>query len=212
MGDPYDPLAGGETVSLATSLATRLAVERANLEAAWLADAEVASEHVLLALTGSGCFVLAYLKRCGIPAEAVRQRVVDATEGVALPAPPERLEPPPADGPDPMDALDLAANPLGHDPRRRLPWGSRGFGVALDRPPKTGMLGRQYFVDRDGYPVLTTDGKPVHIVVDEDTLPVLDEHGQHRFGPVEIPPGGRLIVGHDDDQENRAPPGRDGNR
>jgi hypothetical protein len=37
------------------------------------------------------------------------------------------------------------------------------------------MLGRQYFIDRDGYPVLTTDGHPVHIVVDEDTVPVLDE-------------------------------------
>ena len=42
-------------------------------------------------------------------------------------------------------ALDLAPNPLGHDPRRRGPWGSRGFGVPLDRPPRKGMLGRQYF-------------------------------------------------------------------
>jgi hypothetical protein len=48
--------------------------------------------------------------------------------------------------------------------------------VPLDRPPKRGMLGRQYFIDRAGYPVLTTDGRPVHIVVDEDTVPVLDEH------------------------------------
>lgn len=117
--------------------------------------------------------------------------MIDATEGTALPAPPERLEPTPA-APNPMDALDLAPNPLGHDPRRRLPWGSRGFGVPLDRPPKKGMLGRQYFIDRDGYPVLTTDGRPVHVVVDEDTVPVLDEHGRQMFGPVEIPPRRRV--------------------
>jgi hypothetical protein len=43
--------------------------------------------------------------------------------------------------------------------------------------------------------VLTTDGRPVHIVVDEDTVPVLDEHGQERLGPVEIPEGARMITG-----------------
>jgi hypothetical protein len=49
--------------------------------------------------------------------------------------------------------------------------------VPLGRPPKKGMLGRQDFIDRDGYPVLATDGRPVHVVVDEDTVPVLDEQG-----------------------------------
>jgi len=34
----------------------------------------------------------------------------------AVPEPPERFEP--------ADALDLAPNPLGHDPHRRRPWGS----------------------------------------------------------------------------------------
>jgi hypothetical protein len=195
LGDPYDTPVTHRVIPPAT----QLALERANLEATWLADAEVASEHVLLALTDQwrdSSFVLGWLHRCGISAEAVRQRVIDVTEGMALPAPPERLEPPPPE-PDPVDALDLAPNPLGHDPRRRLPWGSRGFGVPLGRPPKAGMLGRQYFIDRDGYPVLTTDGRPVHIVVDEDTIPVLDEQGRQTIGPVEIPPGGELIVGHD---------------
>jgi hypothetical protein len=126
----------------------------------------------------------------------VRQRVLDATEGVALAeAPP--LEPPPPAEADLASTLELAPNPLGHDPRRRRPWGSRGFGVPLGRPPKQGMLGRQYFIDRDGYPVLTTDGRPVHVVVDEDTVPVLDEHGHERIGPVEIPDGARLIAGPD---------------
>jgi hypothetical protein len=195
MGDPYDTPVTHRVVSPAT----QLVLERANLEATWLADAKITADHVLLALTDQwrgSCFVLRWLERRGVDPGAVRQRLVDATEGVALPTPPEQLEPMPAVS-NPMDALDLAPSPLGYDPRRRLPWGSRGFGVPLGRPPKKGMLGRQYFIDRDGYPVLTTDGKPVHVVVDDDTIPVLDHHGRQMFGPVEIPPGGELIVGHD---------------
>ncbi len=198
MGDPYDTPVTHRKVPPAT----QLALERANLEAAWLADTEVASEHILLALTSrwrDSCFVLGWLARCGIPADAVRQRLVDATEGVALPEPPAQLEPPPAPPlpPSSWETLQLAPNPLGHDPRRRGPWGSRGFGVPLDRPPKQGGWAGQYFIDRDGYPVLTIDGRPVHIVVDEDTVPVLDDHGRQLLGPVEVPPGAELIVGHD---------------
>jgi hypothetical protein len=193
MGDPWDTRPTHTTLSPAT----QLVLECANLEAARLADAEVASEHVLLALISRGGFPTGWVARAGITADAVRQRVMDATEGVVLPEPPEPLEPPPPSEPDPEEALDLAPNPLGHDPRRRGPWGSRGFGVPLDRPPKEGMLGRQYFIDRDGYPVLTTDGRPVHIVVDEDTAPVLDEHGHEMLGPVEIPEGAKLITGPD---------------
>jgi hypothetical protein len=193
MGDPWDTNPTHRTLPPATLLV----LERANLEATRLADAEVTSEHVLLALISRGHFPTGWIAHSGITAEAVRQRVVDATEGVALPEPPEPLEPPTRSEPRPMDALDLAPNPLGHDPRRRHPWGSRGFGVPLDRPPKPGMLGRQYFIDRDGYPVLTTDGRPVHVVVDEDTVPVLDEHGHQMIGPVEIPQGARMIMGPD---------------
>jgi predicted DNA-binding transcriptional regulator AlpA len=192
MGDPWETKPTHTTLSPGT----QLVLERANLEAARLADAEVASEHVLLALISRGHFPTGWVARAGIAAEAVRQRVVDVTEGVALPEPPEPIEPPPS-GPDPADALDLAPNPLGHDPRRRHPWGSRGFGVPLDRPPKPGMLGRQYFIDRDGYPVLTTDGRPVHVVVDEDTVPILDEHGHEMLGPVEIPEGASMVTGPD---------------
>jgi hypothetical protein len=192
MGDPWDP----EPTHTALSPATQLVLERANLEAARLADAEVASEHVLLALVSRGHFPTGWIARSGITADAVRQRVLDATEGAALPtaAP---LEPPPPSPPPWAQAPELAPNPLGHDPRRRGPWGSRGFGVPLDRPPKKGTLGRQYFIDRDGYPVLTTDGRPVHVVVDEDTVPVLDEHGHESIGPVEIPQGARMVTGPD---------------
>jgi predicted DNA-binding transcriptional regulator AlpA len=192
MGDPWETTTTHRTLSPAT----QLVLERANLEAARLADAEVASEHVLLALINRGHFPPGWIARSGITAEVVRQRVLDATEGVVLPeaAP---LEPPPPSQAPWAHALDLAPNPLGHDPRRRGPWGSRGFGVPLGRPAKRGGWAGQYFIDRDGYPVLTTDGQPVHFVVDEDTVPVLDEHGHHMLGPVEIPEGARLITGPD---------------
>jgi hypothetical protein len=46
MGDPWEPTPTHTTLSPAT----QLVLERANLEAARIADAEVTSEHVLLAL------------------------------------------------------------------------------------------------------------------------------------------------------------------
>ena len=68
------------------------------------------------------------------------------------------------------------------------------FDVPEDRPPRVGMLARQYFLDRDGYPVLTTDGRPVHVAVDEHGIPVRDEQGHERLGPVEVPEGGTVIA------------------
>ena len=50
MGDPWDAKPTHTTLSPAT----QLTLERANFEAARLADAEVTSEHVLLALIGRG--------------------------------------------------------------------------------------------------------------------------------------------------------------
>src|SRR4029453_15634376 len=116
-----------------------------------IADAEVTSEHVLLALISHGHFPPRWVTRSGITADAVRQRVLDATEGVALSGAPPLEPPPPSQAPW-AHALDLAPNPLGHDPRRRGPWGSRGFGVPLGRPPKRGGWAGQYFDAPAGYP------------------------------------------------------------
>jgi hypothetical protein len=62
MGDPYDT----KPRSVRYAEPTQRALERANLEAARLADAEVTSEHVLLALASrweSACFVTGWLAR-----------------------------------------------------------------------------------------------------------------------------------------------------
>jgi hypothetical protein len=172
-------------------------LERANLEAARLADAEVSSEHVLLALTGrwDRGIVTGWLARCGITAEAVRGRVADVTEDVALPEPAPLGEPVPRE-PVVTGGLALAPNPLGKDPLRRKPWGSVAFQVLQGRPFREDMIPRQYFLDRDGYPVLTTDGRPVHFVVDEQGVPVLDPQGRYMLGPVEVPPGGTVTARH----------------
>jgi ATP-dependent Clp protease ATP-binding subunit ClpA len=79
MGDPYEPHHRG----ILFSAGPQLVLERANLEALVLADAEVASEHVLLALTArwDGSFAASWLQRCGIDPVALRQRVVEFTEG-----------------------------------------------------------------------------------------------------------------------------------
>jgi Clp amino terminal domain, pathogenicity island component len=197
LGDPYDVKPGSVTLGLGT----QRFFERAYVEAVVLADAEVASEHVLLAVTRGweACSAMGWLECHGIGPDAVRRRVVEVTEGVELPEPPALLEPPPAPPrpPSSWETLELVPNPLGKDPRRRLPWGSMAFGVPEDRPLRVGMLRRQYFLDRDGYPVLTNDGRPVHIVVDEHGLPVLDEHGRQMLGPVEVPPGAQVTARHE---------------
>ena len=125
-------------------------------------------------------------------ADAVRQRVADVTEGVAVPEPAPLGEP----APEPVSTagVDLAPSPLGKDPLRRKPWGSMAFQVPQGRPVRAGMIARQYFLDRDGYPVLTTDGRPVHFVVDEHGIPVLDPEGRYALGPVEVPPGATVTA------------------
>ena len=184
MGDPYEPHHRG----ILFAAGQQAELERANLEALALADAEVASEHVLLALTTrrDWSFAVSWLHRHGVDAAALRQRVVDLTEGVGLP---ERV-PPLVDEPtvpaelDPAPGLELAPTPEGRDPRRRRPWGSAVFADAEGRTFRHGLALRQYFIDRDGNPVLTADGRPVHLVEGAD--------GRTIVGPVEIPPGCRV--------------------
>jgi Clp amino terminal domain, pathogenicity island component len=190
--DPFEPGSGWKKVNTAF----QLVLERANLEAVLLADAEVTSEHVLLALAShwaADASVMALPPRGDLDPAAVRRRVVDFTEGVAVPPLPAP-EPPP----DPEEAmrrvapgLELAPTPDGKDPRRRMPWGSRIFVDADGTPIKQtdGLALRQYYIDRDGNPVLTHDGQPVHTLFDEHGREVLAENGRPLVVPVEIPEG-----------------------
>jgi hypothetical protein len=192
MVDPYEPGTGHVTLPPAT----QLVLERAHLEAVLLADTEATSEHVLLALASHWArspVTVASFRRRGMDLTEVRKRVLDLTEGIALPPPPPE-QPGPKPDPEVRDVapgLDLAPTPDGKDPRRRMPWGSMVFtdadGNWIKRPD--GQALRQYFVDRDGSPVLTTDGRPVHLVHDEAGQWVLDAAGHPTMAPVEVPKG-----------------------
>jgi hypothetical protein len=59
-------------------------------------------------------------------------------------------------------------------------------------PITQGIWLRQYFVDRDGNPVLTKDGRPVHFMIDDEGHEVLDEAGNRILVPVDVPPGSIL--------------------
>jgi Clp amino terminal domain, pathogenicity island component len=140
--DPFEPGSGWKQVNPAF----QLVLERANLEAVQLADAEVTSEHVLLALASHWA---ADARDMGLPPSGdldpvgVRRRVLDVTEGMAVPPPP--APEPPLDPEEAMGrvapGLELAPTPDGKDPRRRMPWGSR------------------IFVDADGTPIKHTGDK-----------------------------------------------------
>jgi HAAS/Clp amino terminal domain, pathogenicity island component len=190
MGDPFEPHHQG----LTWSPALQLLLERARLEAVMLGVADAASEHVLLAVTGrwDGSFATGWLQRRGVDAAAVRRRVVELAAGGSLPEPRPAAQPAGPSESDPAPGLELAPTPDGADPRRRRPWGSAVFVDAGGRTFRQGLALRQYFVDRDGNPVLTSDGRPVHFLVDEWGNDLLDDGGHPRIGPVEIPPGCRL--------------------
>jgi hypothetical protein len=194
--DPFEPGSGWKRISPAF----QLILERANLEAVLLADAEVTSEHVLLALAShraADAATTASPRRWGLDPAAVRGRVLDLTEGVAVPPPPQAPWPelePEAAMRRLAPGLELAPTPDGKDPRRRLPWGSVIFLDADGTPIKRadGQALRQYYVDRDGYPVLTRDGRPVHAVFDEHGREVLSQDGWPLVVPVEVPEGSRV--------------------
>lgn len=191
--DPYEPGSGWKKVTTTV----QLLLERAHLEAVLLADAEVTSEHVLLALASHWAddpVATASLRRRGLDPAAVRRRVLDLTEGVAVPPPPEAPWPelePEAAMRRVAPGLELAPTPDGKDPRRRMPWGSMMFVDADGTPIKRadGQALRQYLVDRDGNPVLTSDGRPVHFVYDEHGRWVLDGDGRPLMVAVEVPQG-----------------------
>ena len=190
MGDPFEPT----DRPLAVPPATHHVLERARLHAIELEDDEVLSEHVLLALTDewSGSSLGHLIEERGLDATGVRERLVSLSDGLfpaPKPSPPRTWpEPSPKRIPRPPEP-ELARSPLGHDPRRRRPWGPGVFSTPEGKSFKQGIALRQYRIDRDGYPVLTTDGKTIHSLIDDDGRYVLDEEGNHIDAVIEPPPG-----------------------
>lgn len=187
MGDPHEPRDRGLVIPPATDHL----LFRASTLARDLSSGEPDSEHVLLALTErwDGNRLAHMLGERGLTADDVRSRAVAMIEGVD----PDTIPPPAELGPWPPPAvpthLDLALSPAGHHPFRRRDWGSVIFQDAEYKTFHHGSYIRQYFIDRDGYAILTTDGRPIHMLVDEAGDSVLDENGKPQIGPVEVPPG-----------------------
>lgn len=192
MGDPYEP----HDRELTIPPATQHALERATLAALELEDEEVTGAHMLLTLTRVWadramplCAVLPELE-----AVTLHERLMAQTDGM-MPA-----EQPPSRKPSRWVStkrmarppeVELALSPAGHDPRRRRPWGSRFFGVPVKQIP--GKLWSphdvQYPIDRDGYAVLTMDGRPVGPLQDDQGKIVLDEQGNAILTAVDAPEG-----------------------
>jgi predicted DNA-binding transcriptional regulator AlpA len=192
MGDPFEP---GD-LALVVPPGTHHLLERAKLHAAELEDDAIVGEHVLLALTDGwrGSDLAGLNAEGGIDAASLRRRMLAVSDGMltAHDPPPPRPDLPvsPKRVPRPPDP-ELAPSPVGHDPRRRRPWGSSGF-TTQEGKSFPGHTQGQYFIDRDGYPVLTTDGKPIHILLDHDGRRVLAEDGKPIIGALDVPPGTQM--------------------
>jgi len=183
-GDPYE----SHDRELTIPPATYLVLEQATLAALELEDEYVSGVHVLLALIQHGGLPLG-MALPEVSLTTLHERLMAETDGM-LPA-----SAPPS-GPGPWESAkriprppdpELAPSPIGHDPRRRKPWGGAGFSVA-----GKSLLPCQYYLDRDGHPVLTVDGQPVFSLQDEQGKSVLDEAGKGILTPVEIPEGSEV--------------------
>jgi hypothetical protein len=108
--------------------------------------------------------LLGSLERRGLEIEELRRRLIAAEEDPSTVGPLEirPLKPrrPPRRSRKPA-WLDLAPNPLGHDPWGRRPWGA-AFARTRDGRSLT-VAGEQWFflTDVDGFYVRATDGRPV---------------------------------------------------
>ncbi len=190
LGDPFEEVSG----SIRFAPLTQVMLERSNVHAVALADEETDSEHVLLALLQyweSTKLTPQTLTHLRVDSLSVRNRILamslDGIAGFVAPQrdPPAR-EPTGVRGRETLwpETLKLRPTPEGRDPRRRRPWAEI---TAKDKNDPLGAEAREavrYLVDRDGNPVLTTEGAHVTVLVDNQGQPVRDAAGTVAVGTV----------------------------
>ncbi|PZR70262.1 MAG: hypothetical protein DLM66_04575 [Candidatus Dormiibacter spiritus] len=157
-----EPRAGAHVVTAAALL-----LERANLWAVHRSDPVAASEHVVLSLIDRWPTspLTEYMKQRGLESEALALRAMSVADAAIW----GEYQLGGAEHPriGVSMRVELALRPDGVDHLDRRPWTSD---VATDdhgRPIKRGAALVQYFVDRDGSVVRATDGRLVHLLVDE---------------------------------------------
>jgi hypothetical protein len=138
-----------------------------------------------------GCSVTFWLQRRGLDPALVRERIVRASidhDELATfdvrrlpkrrPSVRRRARP---------DAVALARNPLGHDPRERRPWGS----IFARRTNGKAWIeeNRQYFFfyDRDRFRIVTADGAPVGYWWQVDPPPTVRRPAKGSRGETVLP-------------------------
>ena len=52
----------------------------------------------------------------------------------------------------------------------------------------------QYYIDRDGFAVLTKDGRPVGALEDDDGRTIVDDEGKGILAPIDVPAGSEVHV------------------
>lgn len=115
--------------------------------------------------SGSDDHLIAYGERRGLDTAELRRRITvvaaDLDARADFPSTPLPKRRPPRRAAKRPTWLDLAPNPLGHDPWVRRPWGA---GFAVTREGRHLTLDDKhwfFFIDADGYCVLAADGRPV---------------------------------------------------
>lgn len=195
LGDPFE----GASSSQAVTTRLLLVMERARLRAEQLQDPEASSQHALLALAqeGAECYISRRLSYYNIDLASIHELVLASTEvqiDHARTTPSIESNNVESLGTGTGHSLSFASSPAGHDPTRRRPWGSGLFIRSDGEPILQGEVLLQYFVDRDGYPIRTIDGRLVHVMVDEHGHAVLDAEHREILVPVEQPAGSALMA------------------
>lgn len=178
-GDPFEPTLG-DLPPIPYSPRLQLVAERSYMKALQLQDEAVDSEHLLLALIDAweDAPLLGRIIGGVVPGDLAFE-VVAASEAALFGL-----------GGSPSSAgLQLKASPLGLDPSMRRPWTARSF---IDEksglPVKFDASVREYLVDRDGYPLVTKDGKFIDLWREGSGSMLASSDGTH-FVAITVPVG-----------------------